>query len=393
MVSIVQQANNTFCPAPWISMFYQVDTASVCCVSSDKLKMSPEEFRKSDYVKKIKKDFIDGKKPNNCSNCWKAEEKNHISIRQHFLNNFPEYTKDKFTEFDDRPFEYIELRCSNLCNFMCRMCNPTNSIEIAREANKFPFAHNFHEFGIENSELKEISEQSYKELENYTGDLKYLFLTGGEPFLMKQYYDLLDKMIENGKCEDVSLQIYTNCSVYNPIFVEKIKKFKNVKLNLSIDAVGKVAEYQRKGGKWETIKSNAYKLSEIENVKPNIHSTLTAYSVLDIEALIDFYVEFKEAFPKAKFTMHIANYPKGMSYVCLNERLRKKALRQVLRAIDKIQNKDNEFSRIKKELISIKEGLQTTPHKDFDKFCRLTKHYDIMRDESFEDVFGYKIVE
>jgi organic radical activating enzyme len=388
MASIVQQANNTFCPAPWVSMFYQVDKASVCCTSADKLKMSPKEFLKSDYLKKLRKDFIKGDKPNNCGNCWRNEEKNLLSIRQHFLNNFPEYTKDKFTEFADKPLEYVELRCSNQCNFMCRMCNPTNSVEIAREANKYPFAHNFHDLK-EGNELNEISEKDWNEIISLTEDLRYLFLTGGEPLLMKQYYDLLDKLINNGKCEDIALHIYTNCSVYNPKFVEKITQFKNVKLNLSIDAVGKIAEYQRKGTNWEIVKENAYKLAALPNIKPIIHSTVTAYTVLDINALIDFYIETKEKFDNIRFQMHVANRPLGMAPNCLDERLRKIASEEIDKALVKLT--DEKFKRIKKELIAINETLKLSPLKDFDRFYRLTKNYDAMRDESFEQVFGYKL--
>ena len=384
MESIVQQANN-FCPAPWNAMFYQVDKASVCCVSEDKLKMTPDEFRKSQYLKQLKQDLLDGKKPSNCNNCWKTEEKNHQSIRQHFLTNFPGYN---FTDTEDYPLEYMELRCSNLCNFMCRMCNPTNSIEIAREAKKFPFIHKFHDKG--EYELSEISEENYSQISRSTKDLKYLFLTGGEPFLMKQYYDLLDSMIDNGKCDDTVLQIYTNCSVYNPKFVDKIKRFKSVKLNMSIDAVGKVAEYQRKGTIWDTVKSNAVKLAEIENIQPFIHSTVTAYTVLDMSALIDFYIEMQDKFPNIKFMMHTASHPLGMSYTCLDERTRKFAAAQIGDAIKKIETR-SKMGRIKEELRHMSQGLAFTPIKDFDKLCNLTKYFDAMRDESFEDVFGYKL--
>jgi hypothetical protein len=384
----MKKEDNSFCPAPWISMFYQVDKASVCCTSADKLKMSPKEFLKSDYLKKLRQDFIKGDKPNNCGNCWRNEDKNLLSIRQQFLRNFPEYTKDKFTEFADKPLEYVELRCSNQCNFMCRMCNPTNSIEIAREATKFPFAHNFH--NIETNELSEISEKDWKEIISSTEDLRYLFLTGGEPLLMKQYYDLMDRLIDNGKSEDVALLIYTNCSVYNPKFAEKITKFKNVRLNLSIDAVGRVAEYQRKGTDWEIVKENAYKLASLPNIKPMIHSTVTAYTVLDMNALIDFYNESIEKFNNMTFQMHVAGRPLGMAPSCLDERLRKIAIEQIDQANSKLFHP--KFKRVKKELEAMSGVLKFSPLKDFDKFCRLTKNYDAMRDESFEEVFGYKLV-
>jgi MoaA/NifB/PqqE/SkfB family radical SAM enzyme len=207
---------------------------------------------------------------------------------------------------------------------------------------------------------------------------------------MKQYYELMDKLIDNGKAEDVALHIYTNCSVYNPKFVEKIKKFKNVKLNFSIDAVGKVAEYQRKGTDWETVKSNAHKLAEIENVQPSIHSTITAYAILDIDSLIDFYIEMKEKFASMRFQMHLANNPLGMGPSCLDERLRKIAIEKIEKSLPKL-NDDKKYGRVKKELISIRNNLQYSPLKHYEVFVRLTKNYDVMRDEKFKDIYGYDL--
>ena len=159
---------------------------------------------------------------------------------------------------------------------------------------------------------------------------------------------------------------------------------------MSIDAVGKVAEYQRKGTNWETVKSNAVKLAEIENIQPFIHSTVTAYTVLDMSALIDFYVEMQDKFSNIKFMMHTASHPLGMSYTCLDERTRKFAAAQIGDAIKKIETR-SKMGRIKEELRHMSQGLAYTPIKDFDKLCNLTKYFDAMRDESFEDVFGYKL--
>ena len=48
--------------------------------------MSPDEFRSSDYIKQIRKDFLDGKKPDNCKNCWIVESRGQKSTRSYFTN-------------------------------------------------------------------------------------------------------------------------------------------------------------------------------------------------------------------------------------------------------------------------------------------------------------------
>ena len=120
--------NSSFCPAPWISLFYQNNKASMCCVDRTQLDMSPIEFRKSEYLSEIKAQFLNGEKPANCSFCWKSEEQGLQSIRQHYNKRYP-----NFVPTDDMPLQYIELRASNLCNMGCRMCNTKNSSKLNRE--------------------------------------------------------------------------------------------------------------------------------------------------------------------------------------------------------------------------------------------------------------------
>jgi sulfatase maturation enzyme AslB (radical SAM superfamily) len=210
--------------------------------------------------------------------------------------------------------------------------------------------------------------------------------------LIKRYYDVLDFLIELGRNETIELKIYTNCSVYNPIFMDKLAKFKNVYLKLSIDAVGPVAEYQRHGTQWDVVRSNIFKFLELPfNV--SIHSTFTAYSILDISSLADFFVEVKN-YEKlnanlTRFNAHVARKPVPLDYANLNIELRARAIIEIDKAVEKLS--DSFFLVYVKELKALRKQLLERRNCNHQLFVNMTKTLDKARNQSFEEVFGYKI--
>ena len=377
----MQQANN-FCPAPWVGLYYHSNAASPCCTMAT-LQMSPMEYNESKWLASLKQEFLEGKQPERCNSCWIKERQGLKSIRNHFVKKFP---------FNDallaQTTKHLELRESNLCNFACRMCNPTDSVKIEREIEDYPELSQFYT----PNKNSNMTDENWRQVLDVSLGLKSLYLTGGEPMLMKRYYDLLDHLIEHGRNEDIDLRIYTNCSVYNPVFIDKLNQFKNVTLKLSIDAVGKTAEYQRHGTQWETVRANIFKFLELPVIL-SIHSTITAYSILDMTSLADFFVEVKN-YEKlnaklTKFNAHVARVPAGLDYANLNIELRAKAIVEIDKAINKLSN--DFFSIYVKELKALRKQLIERRDCNYQLFVNMTKALDKARNQSFEEVFGYKI--
>ena len=345
--------------------------------------MSPSEYYNSKWLASLKQEFLDGKQPERCNSCWIKEGQGLKSIRNHFTKRFT---------FNDtllaQTTKHLELRESNLCNFACRMCNPTDSVKIEREIEEYPELSRFYQLNTSSN----ITDENWLQVLDVSLGLKSLYLTGGEPMLMKRYYDLLDHLIAHGRNEDIDLRIYTNCSVYNPVFIDKLNQFKNVTLKLSIDAVGKTAEYQRYGTQWETVRANIFKFLELPVIL-SIHSTITAYSILDMTSLADFFVEVKN-YEKlnaklTKFNAHVARVPAGLDYANLNIELRAKAIVEIDKAINKLSN--DFFSIYVKELKALRKQLIERRDCNYQLFVNMTKALDKARNQSFEEVFGYKI--
>jgi len=379
---------NNYCGLAFSGLFYQNNSAS-SCVAMQTRPSSPNEYNTSAETLKLRQDFTDGLKPDPCKNCWTKEDYGHVSMRSHFTK-----------PMDSTKITRMELRESNLCNFSCRMCNPASSVVIEREIKANPelskfFDRNYDPSGNKKHALIETSsttEENWNQILELAKGVNSIFLTGGEPMLMKRYYDFLDYLIKIGK-QNIQLVIYTNVSVYNPIFVEKLKKFSNVTLNFSIDAIGKVAEYQRRGTDWNTVCSNIFRYAELP-IKIKLHSTMIAYSVLDVSRLADFFIELSQTKMNATllpFTAHFAKEPKALEFVNLNRELKLRAIQEIDSAIQKLSD-HNLFKIYVRELASARRQLLTREDGRYDLFTRMTKALDASRNENFEEVFGYKLV-
>ena len=376
MVSSEPTANN-FCPLPFTGLFYQNNSASPCCAMKTD-PATPNEYLASKETDKLRKDFTNGLKPERCNNCWIKESNGLTSIRKHYSKQKRDLTK----------ITHLELRESNLCNFSCRMCNPDDSVVIDRESKSNPEIQSFFR---PNNDLATTDENWNQILEIVRG-VESINLTGGEPMLMKRYYDLFDYMISIGKNEDVFLNIFTNGSVYNPLFVEKILKFKNVRLTVSIDAVEKISEYQRKGTNWSIVSSNISKYMQLP-IDMGFHSTITAYSILGLSSLADFFVDLHNSKHVAKsltFGAHTIRNPKKLEFTNLNIDLRVMAYREVEAAIEKLLPYEI-FKSYVTELSTLKSQLLVRKDCDYKSFVGITKTLDRIRNDNFEEVFGYKI--
>jgi sulfatase maturation enzyme AslB (radical SAM superfamily) len=384
MVFIVQQANN-FCAAPWIGLYYHSDSASSCCAMSTTNGLSPKEYLESEQLKELKQDFIKGKQSTKCDACWVKDRRGLVSIRQHFVENFPNFNYKEHNQL-----KYMELRESNLCNFACRMCNANDSVKIEREINDNP---ELLRYFAPKSTNSSISEENWKEIFELSTGLDHLYLTGGEPLLMKRYYDLMDHLIAHNRHETIRLKIYTNCSVFNPVFIDKLVKFKRAEINMSIDAVGKVAEYQRYGTDWDVVRANIFKFAELP-IRIRVHSTISAYTLLDMSALADLFLEIRD-YEKLKaklmiFNAHVVRFPVALDYANLNYDLRVRAINEIDAAIKKLSS-EFIFKSFVEELVALRKQLIIRHDCDFKSFVDMTKALDKVRNQSFEEVFGYKI--
>lgn len=200
---------------------------------------------------------------------------------------------------EDKVFEVQIKAFGNTCNLDCYMCMPSDSstriktlsnnslleqkifdTERLKNDKKLKF--------LENETLDRTIEQIAK-MSPYIYNLK---LIGGEPLVMKQYYQLLDKIIETGNSKNIKIKFQTNLSVLN---FDKIKltdyipKFESFEFTVSLDGIGQTNNYIRRRSNWDDIVKNIKTVSKYPNVRININGAVSFLSVLRFYELIDWY--------------------------------------------------------------------------------------------------------
>ena len=375
-----------FCPAPWTSIYYHGQTASPCHASTDKLAMSPEEYLQSGWLKNIKKQLLEGKVPKNCGVCLEKEQlglkSTRGTIHKRSNKDSSNYTADQKTVF-----ERIELRSSNLCNFSCRMCSSSSSSEIQKEIEKYPILKTF-DGGVDES-LTVTSDSNFEQLlSTITDNVHTICFTGGEPMLIKQYYDFMDFLIEKKISDNVSLEFFTNCSVRNPKFIERIMQFRNVRFVMSIDGVGKTAEYQRNGTKWETVEQNIMYFAELRGpIDLEYNTAISPFVLLDISSLAKFLMKVYEKNNNLATKCYSVTVPRYLHVLNMSQPLREKSIGEIDQALEILT--PSNFDVITKELRAIRGNLISTPQLDSAvSFINHTRILDQIRNQKFEEVFG-----
>ena len=85
--------SKSMCIVPWVGFSNDPDgTVRACCISKERVTKengdlyytqldNVKDIFHSPYMKQLRQDFIDGKKPKNCEVCWKDEENGYTSKR------------------------------------------------------------------------------------------------------------------------------------------------------------------------------------------------------------------------------------------------------------------------------------------------------------------------
>ena len=258
-----------------------------------------DSWRKGKNINKIRKNMLNGQKNYQCNTCHTYEEKNIRDQRWNY--SFDWIAKLQLKKIEDlkklkNPLHY-NIRLSNKCNLMCKMCSSEYSHLIEKE-NKT----------IKNTELRKfIPKTNYK----YNGDFENIdvntavsvYITGGEPSFNHATFKFLEKCI-NSKKTNFKINIQTNAAKITPKFFNLIKHFTNITMNCSVDGVGKVNEYQR----W-LLDSELQKKNILEFYRQGHHIHIThVVSIYNVSTIGDTFSFFDSEFPFASVQLQWASF-------------------------------------------------------------------------------------
>lgn len=286
--------NPTICKFAWSSITStMINTFRPCCrfpldqdnqypTTDDILKHGHQAFNNA-FLTELRKDMLAGKPRQECEKCYVEEQSNIVSMRQKGNSQFE--ARALGIEFEK--LEFLEISLDNLCNLECRMCNSQFSTKL-KARDEILYKNNLIQYKPKSVQYKTLDIMDALDLSS----LKMVKLLGGEPLISPNLILFLEKIPYP---ENVELLIITNATTIPPTFIiEKLKNFRSVRFDFSIDGIYHFNDYQRVGSNFENTISNALQLA---NYFPNSHSIHSVFSSFNIIAFHDSITWFEKFLP------------------------------------------------------------------------------------------------
>lgn len=208
------------CHAPFNNMYFNsLGDIANCWLTFD----SPEQYTEDRTLKeiwfgekftKLRENIKNFDLSSRCTTCLHyLENKNHVNLlAKAYDNEYP---------LGDYP-TMMEFELTNTCNLECSMCTGLLSSAIRTNREKLP-------------KLKSpYGAKFVQELEEFIPFLHEARFNGGEPFLIKIYYDIWERIIAiNPKCKIV---VATNGTVLTKKVKDTLERG-NFHINISIDSL------------------------------------------------------------------------------------------------------------------------------------------------------------
>jgi len=287
---------------PWISLETSpIGTVRPCCLAEDEIKdelgnkykliaTDLSTVQNSVYMQTLRQQFLDGEQPQTCRKCWNEERAGRTSKRMHTLDRLKHIVKDTEWTEDAKSLIFIDFKLGNICNLKCRICGSWSSSQYAAEEVKFEGKDSVHYQMLKDGAWPRENQTFWNNLAPLVKDVRYMEFTGGEPFMIQEHFDLLQRLVDAGVAKDVEIHYNTNGTHY-PKHAEKIwQHFKTVEIAFSIDDIGPRFEYQRMNASWNEVNKNIVRFCELRNslpavIKLQVCSTVNVFNVMYLEDL------------------------------------------------------------------------------------------------------------
>jgi radical SAM protein with 4Fe4S-binding SPASM domain len=254
---LFKQSKN-FCAVPWNYIKISMDgTVSTCVMGSEilgNIHDTPiKEIIKNPILTRIRDNLHNDRPDKNCHDC--VQNENNVGVEYSFLRGLynPMFAKSPADYSDSSDFKLagIDLHWGSTCNLKCITCWAQQSSAIAQEQ------------GLPILSVTSAAADSVIEfvVENQY-NLREIYLSGGEPTLIKHNLRLLQRLDKNIECE---IRVNTNMmfELENPI-IQELKKFPNVLFTISADTSDPERfNYIRRGADWDKFIKNLSELRKL----------------------------------------------------------------------------------------------------------------------------------
>jgi len=391
--------NKTFCIYPWINFHTTTEgRCKLCChvYTEDYIKVGDndaivghhdiDQIWFGDYMENVRNKMLNGEPVKECSRCYEHELKGIESSREWANKNY--FTKQYLSlEYP----KHLELRLGNKCNLKCNSCWSVSSSNLYKERKKImsidkdipEWINNqwHHEINIvESFDFKWFETKEFSTfIDKVSPTLEKLYLTGGEPTLIKANVNVLNSLIKynNNSCY---VAWTTNLTSWPQEFYESLDFFDSSEVQMSIDGYKSSNTYIRYPTEWDIVEKNFKNALDLPSkVSLKVYFVVQAWNLLDIRKLVTWLetferkIDFVPIFLEYPDQLHSTVWPKEVIEFIIND-LQKIYTKRHSNSIERIINYLHDSIYDKKKITKMKEFIAIN-----DKYRKI----------KFKDIFPY----
>ena len=354
-----EKKKSTFCPLPWNSINLRNNgDMRVCCNTNSyspqrgimkKEDGTPYNAGRDDFnvarnaklLKDVRKTMMKDEWHPECERC-RQEEINGIRSRREYETEDWKITKEMITDateedgtldVEKQNIDFFDIRYGNFCNLKCRMCGPTDSHKWYSDFVKVHGRTHYKDTHdriqlVQNNKGTWTTDQYdwfknadhyWEQFEKYCTTAKKLYIVGGEPLIIAEHQESLERLVASGNAGKIQLEYNSNLTMVPDRLVYLWEQFKQIRIGVSIDGIGDVFNYQRTPAKFDAVYKHMMTLQNNDriNLKAWFAYTITPMNVYHMPVFMKWKLEESglDKFnsldcPRPTITQHLCHSPK-----------------------------------------------------------------------------------
>ena len=426
---ILDTKSQSFCAAKWYNATIWLGSGQTTschhppahAIDLEAIKTNPKAIHNTPQ-KKLDRELMQiGGRPSGCEYCWKIEDMgvDAISDRVYKSKIYPIESLDyayRLDPNDDVDLRTLEIAFDRTCQFACSYCNPAFSSTWVKDIkNNGPYMDlvsdgRNHFTHIHSDSQRYVYGESNPYVEAFFAwwesdlhrTLQELRITGGEPLMSGETWQLIDWFKDNQGRSKTRLAINSNLGMDSYKIQDLLKRVEGIphlEIYTSMEATDQQAEYIRDGLDYAQWKLNVEALLDSSSIKAlHFMATINALCLDTLPDMLEYLVELKRTYGRERvsFTLNILRFPSFQSPLVLPDYLRDQYRHNLAewRRLNELEPLMHEHELNHLQRLVDYLDIVKTPHSDtFDMprllndFKQFYTQYDKRREKNFVDTF------
>ena len=405
---MIDPVSESFCGAKWYNAtIWLGHGGTTSChhppahqIDLDEIETNPSAIHNSRHKKKMREMMQKGQRPKECEYCWKIEDMGKdadgnepVSDRVYKTVIYEDDDLHTAATLDpqfDVNLKTLEIAFNRTCQLACSYCNPAFSSTWVKDIRKSggyqgiksdarghfiddaPYAEPY-----DDSEQNPYVRAFWKWWPDLSKDLEEIRVTGGEPLMTPDIYQLFDwfETTNEPNKNNMRFAINSNLMAKDNLLDKMIAGTQNINkfhLYTSCEAYGPQAEYIRDGLDWVRWTSAFEKVCSEANLDGlHMMMTINALCLDTIVEFLDWMLEMKRKYGHNRpgFTCNILRFPSFQSPLTLPDHLRAKYHDEVFMWLQKVRRKQEKDA----------DGQLLVQPWEQDQLSRLIEYLDVVK--------------